>query len=221
MNSLKSHFVFNRSQRSGILILVLLILSLLGFYHFFDFESDAGLDVSSSEVIAFQKEMDSLRIAEIESRKPKRYPFNPNFITDFKAYTLGISPAEFDRLKAFRSKNKWVNSASDFKKVTKVSDSLLAQISPLFKFPEWINNPKPKGKSYANSFSEKTYAQKIDLNLASEGQLQGVSGVGVALSKRIVAHREKLGGFSNDIQLQGVWGLRSGCDRENFKSIYG
>lgn len=208
MNSIKSHFVFNRSQRNGILLLVLLILSLLGFYHLFEFEKEAVLDISSSEIIAFQNEMDSLRLAEIESRKPKRYPFNPNFITDYKAYTLGMSPTEFDRLKAFRSKDKWVNSTSDFKRVTKVSDSLLADISPFFKFPEWITNPKPKRKSYTNSFSEKSYAQKIDLNLASEIQLQEVSGIGPALSKRIVDYREKIGGFANDIQLQSVWGLR-------------
>lgn len=208
MNSLKSHFVFNRSQRSGILLLVLLIVGLLSFYHFFEFETDAVLDVSSAEVIAFQKEMDSLQIVEIESRKPKRYPFNPNFITDFKAYTLGMSSTELDRLKTFRSKNKWINSRADFKKVTKVSDSLLVEISPLFKFPEWITNPKPKRKTYTNSFSEKPFAQKIDLNIASEAQLQEVSGIGEALSKRIVVYREKLGGFSSDIQLNRVWGLR-------------
>ncbi len=208
MNSLKSHFVFNRGQRNGILFLVLLTLGLLSFYHFFEFDTDVVLDVSSLEIIAFQKEMDSLRTTEIESRKPKRYPFNPNFITDFKAYTLGMSPAEFDRLKAFRNKNKWINSTSDFKKVTKVSDSLIAEISPLFKFPEWITNPRPKRKVYTNNFSEKPFAEKIDLNIATETQLQEVSGIGVTLSKRIVDYREKLGGFSKDIQLNSVWGLR-------------
>jgi competence ComEA-like helix-hairpin-helix protein len=49
--------------------------------------------------------------------------------------------------------------------------------------------------------------KKIDLNKATEEQLQQVSGIGEALSKRIIAYREKLGGFSNDIQLYGVYGL--------------
>ncbi len=117
MNTLKSHFIFTKSERNGILLLVLLIVGVLSFYHFFEFETTTVLDVSSSEMIAFQKEMDSLKLAELETRKPKRYPFNPNFITDFKAYTLGMSPAEFDRLKYFRSKDKWINSKADFKKV--------------------------------------------------------------------------------------------------------
>jgi hypothetical protein len=106
MNLLKPHFVFNRSQRGGIFLLILLIVVLLLVNYFCDFTKPVLIDVTSSEVIALQKEIDSLRLAEIEARKPKRYPFNPNYITDFKAYTLGISPEEFDRLKYFRSKSQ-------------------------------------------------------------------------------------------------------------------
>ena len=97
MNSLKSHFVFNRSQRSGIFLLILLIVVLLLVNYFYDFTKPVLIDVNSSEVIALQKEIDSLRFAEIEARKPKRYPFNPNYMNDFKAYTLGISPEEVVR----------------------------------------------------------------------------------------------------------------------------
>jgi len=212
MNLLKSHFVFNRSQRSGILLLVSLITILISVNYFYNFTKPVLIDVNSPQVIALQKEIDSLRLAEIEVRKPKRYPFNPNYITDFKAYTLGISPKEFDRLKYFRSKNQWINSVADFKRVTKVSDSVLAEISPLFKFPDWVTNPKPRSNSYEkkrnnNAFTELTFVQKIDLNLATLDQLQEVSGVGEALSNRIIGYREKLGGFTADIQLFGVWGL--------------
>ena len=214
MNSVKSHFVFNRSQRGGILLLVLLIVGLVNVNYFYDFTEPVLIDVNSSEVIALQKEIDSLRFAEIEARKPKRYPFNPNYMTDFKAYTLGVSPEEFDRLKDFRSKNQWINSVADFKRVTKVSDSILAEISPLFKFPDWVSNPKPRSNNYQkrnnnNGFTELAFDQKVDLNLATLDQLQKVSGVGEALSKRIISYRKKLGSFSADIQLYGVWGLHN------------
>jgi competence protein ComEA len=213
MNLLKSHFVFNRSQRGGIFLLTLLIVVLLLVNYYYDFKKPVLIDVTSSEVMALQKEVDSLRLAEIEARKPKRYPFNPNYMTDFKAYTLGLSPEEFDRLKYFRSKNQWINSAAEFKRVTTVSDAILAEISPLFKFPDWVTNPKPRSKSYEktsnnNGFTELTFAQKIDLNLATLDQLQKVSGVGDVLSNRVITYREKLGGFSANIQLYGVWGLR-------------
>ncbi|QAA82946.1 helix-hairpin-helix domain-containing protein [Aequorivita sp. H23M31] len=208
---LKSHFTFNRNQRSGILLLLLLIISLLCIYWFADFSEEDTLDTSSAEIVAIQKELDSLRLVELENRKPKIYPFNPNYITDFKGYTLGMSNEEIDRLLKFRKEGKWINSIADFKKVTGVSDSLLDEISPHFKFPDWVNNPKPTSNFFVrkneNGFVEKPFNQKIDLNLATAEQLQEVNGIGEALSKRIIEQREKLNGFSNDSQLYAVYGL--------------
>ena len=207
MKNLKSHLLFNRQQRVGILFLVLIIVGLLGVYFFVPFTKESVLDVSSPEIVRIQKQLDSLRMVEMENRRPKYYPFNPNFMTDFKAYTLGLSPQEFDRLQAFRSQDQWINSVADFKRVTQISDSLLDAISPLFKFPDWLHQATPKKEFTKNKYSEKSYDQKIDLNKATEAQLQDVSGIGEVLSKRIVAYRDKLGGFSNDIQFYEVWGL--------------
>lgn len=219
MNSLKSHFAFNRSQRSGILLLSLFILILLGIYHFVDFSETSSFDTSSPEIVAIQQELDSITKAELENKKPKIFPFNPNFITDYKAYTLGLSTEEYDRLKNFRSKDKWINSVADFKRVTQVSDSVLAQISPYFKFPDWVTNPKPKKKSYSNFTAEKPYAQKIDLNTATKEQLQQVSGIGEAYSDRIVKYRNKLGGFTDDVQLYNVYGLDAAVVKRALKQF--
>ena len=207
MEKIKSHFVFNKSQRNGILLLLFFISGYLVINYYVDFSKENLLDVNSKKVIAIQKELDSLRTIEVESKKPKVFPFNPNFLTDFKGYTLGMSTEEIDRLLAFRKENKWINSVEDFKKVTKVSDSLLNKISPYFKFPDWVTNPKSKNKYVKKRFKEKKFTQKIDLNLATQDQLEAVNGIGKAFSKRIIDYRNKLGGFTNDIQLYQVYGL--------------
>lgn len=208
MENFNSHFVFNKQQRSGILLLLLLILALLYVYSFVDFSEENSFQTNSSEIIALQKEIDSLRLVKITSKKPKIYPFNPNFITDYKGYTLGMTSEEIDRLLQFRKQDKWINSIKDFKRVTQVSDSLLAKISPFFKFPEWVTNPKPKKKYYSNTKALKTFNQKTDLNKATKEELQEVYGIGETLSKRIVKYREKLGGFSVDKQLYSIYGLK-------------
>jgi len=164
------------------------------------------LDTSSEEVIKLTKELDSLRSIEIELRKPKKYPFNPNFITDFKGYTLGMSPEELDRLHKYRAGDKWINSIKDFKKVTKVSDSLLNEISPYFKFPDWIANPSTK-KNKDKTPQIKTYNEKKDLNTATETELQKIRGIGKTLSKRILRYRENLEGFTTDSQVYNVYGV--------------
>lgn len=199
--------MFNKQERSGILFLVLLITGLLSVYYFVDFSKENILDISSPEISAIQKQIDSLRTLEIERRKPKSFPFNPNYITDFKGYTLGMNTEEIDRLKKYRDEGKWINSKSDFKRVTNVSDSLLKKISPYFKFPEWITNPESSKKSNFKNYSEKTFEQKTDLNKATVIQLQKVNGIGDVLSKRIITYRKKLGGYTSDIQLYNVYGL--------------
>lgn len=209
---MKSHFQFSRKQRNGIFLLVTLIIALQCVYLFVDFSAEDETSISQSKLDVFQSELDSLRLVEIENNKPKIYPFNPNYITDNKGYTLGLSNEEIDRLLQFRSKNQWVNSAKQFQEVTKVSDTLLAKISPYFKFPDWVTNPKPKTNNFSNSFSNsntpKTYAQKQDLNTATASQLQKTYGVGKKLSERIIKYRNKFkGGFVADIELTQVWGL--------------
>lgn len=205
---MKSHFSFSKKQRNGVFLLLLIIVFLQGVYFIADFNSEEYI-ADKEELNNFQTEIDSLRLVEIEKRKPKIYPFNPNFITDYKGYTLGMTSEEIDRLLKFRSQDKWVNSAEDFQQVTKVSDSLLSKISPYFKFPEWVTNPTPKPNYSNQSYSNqpKTYEQKQDLNTASASQLQKVFGIGEAYSKRIVAYRVKYSGFIADVQLQEVYGL--------------
>lgn len=208
---LKSHFTFNKQQRSGILLLLLFIVLTLCVYWFTDFSEKDTFDVSSPEIVLIQQELDSLRLLAIENRKPKIYPFNPNFITDYKGYTLGMSNEQIDKLLQYRREGEWINSIADFKNVTGVSDSLLNVISPYFKFPEWVTNPKSKtaykNNSSSKGFSEKKYTEKIDLNKATAEELQKVSGIGNTLSQRIIKYRDKLGGFSSDIQLNNVYGL--------------
>ena len=87
--------------------------------------------------LELQAKIDSLRNLASQQDSIKIYPFNPNFITDYKGYVLGMSVAEIDRLLAFRKQNNYVDSPEGFQKVTGVSDSLLDVISPYFKFPEW------------------------------------------------------------------------------------
>lgn len=220
---MKSYFQFSNQQRNGIFLLVTIIIVLQCVYAFVEF-SEGEAPIVNDELDIFRKELDSLRLVEIENNKPKMFPFNPNYITDYKGYTLGMSNEEIDRLHKFRENNQWVNSTKQFQEVTKVSDSLLNKMSLYFKFPEWVTNPDRASKKYpVDNFSKeaswrtgksysnkpKTYDQKIDLNRASASQLQRVYGVGEKLSELIIKYRNKhKGGFISDIELSEVWGLK-------------
>ena len=128
---------------------------------------------------------------------------------------------EIDRLHAYRKKGKFVNSAIEFQQITKVSNSFLSKISPYFKFPDWVTNPKPK-QQYTKSYktvSPKSEAEKIDLNTATSVQLQKVYGIGGAFAERIIKYRTKQNGFVSIVELDEIYGLKPETITELKKSF--
>lgn len=205
--TVKSYFIFTATQRSGIFLLLTIIIAFQLFFFFGDFSSDEKLNPEKQQWLSLQTQIDSLK-QEKSNLKPEIYPFNPNFITDYKGYRLGMSPEEIDRLLAFRKTNKYVNSSKEFQQVTQVSDSLLNKIAPYFKFPDWVGRKRAvytKFEKRSSNKSEKVILK--DINHATAEDLIKVYGIGPALSERILKEREKLGGFVSMEQMKEVWGL--------------
>jgi len=209
------YFRFTKQQRTGIFLLFVLIIILQTIYFFVDFNLPEKAFPEKEEWMSLQTEIDSMKLAKF-SEKPKIYSFNPNFITDYKGYKLGMSVQEIDRLLAFRKENKYVSSAKEFQDVTKVSDSLLSSMAPLFKFPDWVQK-KTDFKTEKKEFVQKENFKKenfkkekivlLDINQATQEDLVKIYGIGEALSARILKQKEILGSFVSMEQMNDVWGL--------------
>ena len=218
MRKLKSHFWYTKNQRNGILLLLGIISVLQLFYHFVNFRDEGIVDVNQAKIISFQNTVDSLKLLELENRQPKIYPFNPNYITDYKGYQLGMKTIEIDRLHKFRKKRLFVNSAKEFQSVTKVSDGVLQKIAPYFKFPDWVNssqNKNSKKRTFDNSIVKSiSEISTTDINLATQNDFLSIEGVDEKLSERIIKYRTKLQGFSISEQLYEVWGLQESTGKQ-------
>lgn len=203
----KSFLTYSKSQRIGILLFFGIIILVQGIYFFYDFTAKETIDKEQSKWLALQSTIDSLKLNN-KNYKPTIYPFNPNFITDFKGYKLGMSVEEIDRLLAYRAQNKFVNSAAEFQAVTKVSDSLLKAISPYFKFPDWVKNNKNNSQEFAkNDFSKPGKIIVLDINQATKEDLMKVYGIGDKISDRILEQKDKYGAFVSMEQMDDIWGL--------------
>lgn len=206
MNKLKSYFIFSKSHRSGIVLLLILMVLVQLFYYFISNQIPATSE-DTSWLLA-QNEIDSLK-QNRSFKKDTIYPFNPNFITDYKGYKLGMSVQEIDRLHQFRAQNKYVNSAVEFQKVTKVSSDLLQKISPYFKFPDWVTNKSvtsyKKFQMYPSK--EKVAIIQKDINAATKEDLIAVYGIGEKLADKILMEKDKFGGFVSLEQFQFIWGI--------------
>ena len=213
MKSFKSHFKFNKDERSGIyfLLVLVVILQLIYFVVVMGFFQAPTINLTIDQEL--QSKIDSLKNQSLKKDTLHIYPFNPNYITDYKGYVLGMSTEEIDRLIAFREKGEFVNSAAEFQKITQVSDSLLVLISVYFKFLEWTrkNDIQPSASVQNSRLVTKENKKRDiviqDLNTATAMDLQKINGIGEKLSARIVKFRTTLGGFLVDDQLYDVYGL--------------
>ncbi len=222
---------FTRQQRKGIIALLLLMVGIQAGYYIYNFtEANSSGKTSAEEKqwLAHQAEIDELKSRRVE-KASVIYPFNPNFISDYKGYTLGMTVEQINRLHQFREKGQWVNSAADFKKVTGVHDTLLAKLSPYFKFPDWVTKKQNEKPEYKQDYSSSKYGTKeyvkeekkivqLDINTALEEDLDKVYGIGPAFAKKIMRRRAQLGAFVSMDQMdefaefspEAITGLKKG-----------
>ncbi|UGS22371.1 helix-hairpin-helix domain-containing protein [Flavobacterium cyclinae] len=209
MKNLKSYFLFSNEHRSGIFLLfIIIILVQLGYFFLKEIVINNDTNSNDKAWLLVQNEIDSLKNIQY-TKKDIIYPFNPNYITDYKGYKLGMSIEQIDRLLVYRKAGKFVNSAQEFQQVTKVSDDLLAKISPYFKFPDWVSNKSKtkEQKFYKYSANEKEKIVKKDINSASREDLIAVYGIGEKLADKILIEKEKFGAFVSMDQFQFIWGI--------------
>lgn len=193
-------FDYHPQEQRGVLFLILTIfLVQLGYWGWMYIKPGQHIEIATEPFPP-----DTVTVSEHTIRS-----FNPNFITDYKGYLLGMTPGEIDRLLAYRSSGKWIRSVEDFQRITGIQDSILEQISPHFRFPDFTKKIKPDRP-----------AQPVimgDLNEVTREQLMEIRGIGPVLSARIIRFREALGGFLHERQLYDVYGLDSALADELIK----
>ena len=199
MNPLSLLPDFNRSQRRGIFILLLLIFSGLIAVTCFDciFKPSKYNSNIPSEL---QRQYDSLKKLAFQRQKPKIYPFNPNYLSDYKGYVLGLTPKQIDKIMNFRQSGRYFQSKQEFKEIAGLSDSLFQKLEPYIKIPDFKFNK-------IQSYDKYKRLTTNDINKATAEDLQSIYGVGPVLSKRIVKYRNMIGGFKDMSQLEKIYGL--------------
>jgi DNA uptake protein ComE-like DNA-binding protein len=191
-------YKLNKAQRRGVLWTFFLFLVVHLLILTIDKPSPRNTKglVENKEI---QYLIDSLMGVQITSDKLRDtiYPFNPNYISDFKAYQLGISMSAVDRIRSYRAAGSYLYSENDLKQVAGLSDIEMNRIRPYLKLP--------KIKKAKNPITERV---KTEINSATAEALQEVYGIGPVLGQRIVTLRKQLGGFLIKDQLDDVWGLK-------------
>ena len=210
MKIMKSHFWYTKNQRNGILFLIIIIIGFQLLFQFINFDDNLLIALDQSKIKNYQTQLDSLRNSSSKDKEFKIYPFNPNYISDYKGYQLGMKTQEIDRLLSYREKRLFVNSPKEFQTVTKVSDHLLKKIAPYFKFPDWVekkNREKNKFLTKSEHIKNQLVISSTNINKATLNDFLFVNGVDEYLANRIIKYRYKLQGFSLPDQIFEVLDL--------------
>ena len=206
-------YYYTQSQKRGFIALILVVCivqGLLYLYYYRESDTRKEYTLTSEEQKRIQRELDSLRVLASQ-KKDTIYPFNPNYITDYKGFILELSIEALDRLFAYRESKHYVNSTQAFQEVTGVSEAWMQKYS---RFMVFSNRSKPymQQNREANprpSFNKKEVKPKPiqDINTVTVEGLQEIYGIGPTLSQRILDDRNKYGGYVHIDQLKFVYGL--------------
>ena len=197
MYNSKFHFGYSKSERNGIFVLLLLVFCVQVIYLALD-KLIPYVNAEDEKLSYYQSLLDSVNNKQL---KPdyKLTPFNPNYMTDYKGYMLGLSAEQIDRLWLFRENGGVLYSLKQFQDITQVSDSALSTYSSYLKFPRKWKHVKSKAKNV------KIPVVKKDINTASYDQLIAIKGIGDYRAKAILKLRDQLGGVTFLYQLKEVW----------------
>ena len=202
---------YNARQRKGMLAFLFIIwLSVVGFY-LYDLKNKSYASVFEIDK-EVQAHLDSLAKMYDSLQSPRLYPFNPNYLSDYRAYVMGIDTLALKKIRLFRKQGKYFKSKEHFKEISGIDDSLFNKLEPYIRIT-YHEFPKPKETRAYNNFKP---VVKKDINQATAEDLKKVYGIGEVLSARIIKYRNKLGGFTIEEQLQDVYGL----SREAYENLW-
>jgi DNA uptake protein ComE-like DNA-binding protein len=220
-NILKDYFEFNKTEKKGIIGLLILIIFVLFapvLYSAF-FPKKEVIDYS-----AFKKEMEALEItvANYNSQKNKQYyqksfdyydvdksfakrqlqpfPFNPNTASAEDYKKMGLSDKQIQTILNYRSKGGKYYKKEDFAKMYCISEEEYEVLE------DYITIDK---KDFENNTYSANEEFTIDVNSADQSALTKIKGIGSSFSKRIIKYRDLLGGYVSEKQLMEVYGMDS------------
>ena len=224
MEFLRRWFAFSKGERVAIVTILALILVLILACLFRPSRkslSDASLhDLDSllalrQAAIELQQQQQAEKPQEVTELHP--FPFNPNTITEEEWLQIGLTDRQVRSIMNYKAKGGRFYSKNDVEKLYAISEEEYAQLEPFIVLPEVArgNTAKPTAKKQeSQAFDDKPKHEKktvhvVDLNTVDSTTLVELPRMGGYMASRIIAFREKLGGFVEVAQLLDVKGLDS------------
>ncbi|WP_294471830.1 helix-hairpin-helix domain-containing protein [uncultured Bacteroides sp.] len=223
----KDFFYYTKTERQGIIVLVVLILGVYTspwLIEFFshpqevdtteqeEFEQDYNKFVSSLREIKPQNRNYSKGSSLVyHSREINLSIFDPNTADSATFLSLGLPPWMAKNILRYRSKQGKFRRPEDFRKIYGLTEEQYQTLQPYIRIAESF-----QPKDTVQLLTVQTQGIKkdtlfkyqpgtvISLNEADTTELKKIPGIGSGIARKIVNYRRKLGGFYQIEQLQEI-----------------
>lgn len=205
-------FYLQKSDRRVILaLLCIAIVSLVAVFFFIDDHPGEGTlkQVEKPRHVKESKQPKQYIYSQGEQRKPELFPFDPNTADSTQLLRLGLQPWQVVNIYKFRKAGGVYRKPRDFARLYGLTVKQYRQLEPYIRISE---DYRPSADYYSKDEVVRErdtvrypvklqLGEHISLNSADTSQLRKVPGIGSYYARKIVAYRERLGGYCRVEQL--------------------
>lgn len=230
---LNDYLSFTRKERTGIIVILILIL----FFSFLPFFFPFFLKRTEPDRSSFEKELATLKYHIADSNtdeapytarpggsyrndpgadrntKGELFYFDPNTLSAAGWQRLGLREKTITTIQHYIAKGGKFRQPADIGKIWGLHPAEVQRLLPFVSIPQATNAYPEKKEFYTTPFT-KNYTDKpkytltpIDINTADTSAFIALPGIGSRLANRIVNFRDRLGGFYSIDQVGETYAL--------------
>ncbi|MBT1689516.1 helix-hairpin-helix domain-containing protein [Dawidia soli] len=208
-HSFRSALGFSRAQASGFVLLIALVLGFVFSGALYAPTPQAAEDPEAVRVLDSLLACWNDVAADSAKINTRPFRFDPNKLSIQELQKVGFSPLLAQRMVRYRQAGGVFRSRKDLLRIYGMDTAVYRRLESYIQLPAGRPAPKPKKTWQAYPSVAARKATPFDLNLADTAQLKKIFGIGDKRAMRIVAYREKLGGFVTVAQIGEIYTLDS------------
>ncbi len=225
------HFA-KRTRRGIFVLLILFVLIAVGprlYYNYFASAPRYDIQISTIDNANNETKEQKENLVKMSNYTQPEELFDPNKYTIEEWMAIGLSEKQAQSILNYLGSGAHFRVKSDLLKSYVIDSSLYALLRPKINLPEGkpndINQQDPKRynqEEFSEQFlardtqtSEKDSLKPIQINTASQKELEKISGIGPFFAKEIINKREKFGGIININELLDIYNM----DEEKLNEI--
>lgn len=149
----------------------------------------------------------TLNTTSVSETETQLFVFDPNNLPPEKWKKLGLSEKQIRVIKNYESHGGHFYKKEDLLKIYSITDAIYARLESYIEIKNTTTTARfdtTNNASKNNGIKNKIPPPLLDINTATQEQLESLQGIGKWIATNIIKYREKLGGYYSTTQLLEV-----------------